>query len=209
MSKGEKSSKAPNGPKIESILRAKRLPYSARPATEPPCKVNALLADIPEKDRFLIAEADVSADMRLGDPGLLALRKCRFIIENAQGAFSDPHLLELILCRAIRMITEYGEPEGAQLLLDALAHHMDMRSVREAVSMGISQIGDEGSLNLLLRLLAVDASSPETHLHSIISFIERYPDQASRAIMELREMEADCPGVSEAILEIQRSAEKG
>jgi len=206
MNGGHKPGKTPERQKIVSILKAKRLPYSERPAIEPPCVVKALTADIPERDKYVIAEADIGADMRLGDLNLTALRKCRYILENAPYAFKDQHYLELMLSRTIRLIAEYGEPEGVPLLHLALGMYLDTPLVREEVSKAVSQIGGAGSLSLLLRLLAVDAATPGAHLRSISHFTDRFPEQAGEAIKGLRSFEEDCPAVTGIIEEIRQAA---
>ncbi|MCI0504163.1 hypothetical protein L0Y65_05650 [Candidatus Micrarchaeota archaeon] len=205
MNGGPKTKPGPERQKVVSILKAKRLPYSHRPAIEPPCEVKSLAAPIPEQDRFLIAEADIHADIRLGDLNQTALRKCRYILENAPEAFKDRHFFELMLARTIRIISEYGEPEGVPLIGWAVERYSGVRSVREEASKAIAQIGDESSLALLLRLLALDASSPEVHLRSITALTERYPEAAGNAIEGIRAVAAGCAASEGAIEEIRRA----
>lgn len=187
------------GQKIVPILKAKRLPYAERPAIEPPCEVPAMTAQISEDDRLVISEADIRADMRVGDLSQTALRKCRFIIEHASKGFSEPALRELAVARTIRIIMDYGEPEGTPLIFLALSLHGGSRLVREAASEALSRMGGPESAGALLKSLSADIDSPEAHLCAISEFSGRFPQLAGTIAEEIRRMGGKGLAFSEAL----------
>jgi hypothetical protein len=114
-------SKAPSN--ITHISKARRLPYSRRPLTEPSCVVKELWAStVKEKNRAIIVEADLRVDMKIGDPGLRVLRKARYILENVREAFADEDATIEMVLFTVRAVRDYSEPEGEDIL--KLANHL-------------------------------------------------------------------------------------
>ncbi|MFH0884318.1 MAG: hypothetical protein V1861_01250 [Candidatus Micrarchaeota archaeon] len=206
MNPGRRAKSSDGRQKVVSLLKAKRLPYSQRPAIEPLCEVLAMTANISEDDRLVIAEADIRADIGVGDLSQTALRKCRYILIHASEGFTDAALCELAVARTVRIIRDYGEPEGIPLLSLANSLHGGSRVVREAVSDGLARIGNEESLEIMLKLLASDLDSPKAHLRSISEFADRFPKLAGRIIEEMRRFEIACPAIPDAISEIESMA---
>jgi hypothetical protein len=203
MNGGRKLKGPQAGQKIVSILRAKRLPYAERPLTEPPCEVPAMTAQISEDDRLVISEADIRADIRIGDLSQTALRKCRFIIEHASNGFSEPALRELAIARTIRIIMDYGEPEGIPLISLALSLHGASRLVREAASEALSRMGDCESAGLLLKNLEADIGAPEAHLCAILELAVRFPQLAEKFAEELRRLRGGGTAFSDALSQLE------
>ncbi len=201
---GGRKLKGPEGAqRVVPILRAKRLPYAERPAIEPPCEVPAMIAPIPEDDRLVIFEAEIRADITVGDLSQTALRKCRFIIEHASNGFSEPALRELAIVRTIRIIRDYGEPEGLPLISLALSLYGGSRAVREAASEALSRIGSEESSGMLLKNLAADSDAPGAHLCAISEFASRFPHVAPQMAKSIRMLNARNPAFSEAASELE------
>lgn len=84
-----------------------------------------------------------------------------------------------------------------------------MRTVREAASEALSQIGGERELDAIVPLVAADIAAPERHLRAIILLAERFPEIAARAAESLRAFdgsEAVASAISELIPHGGRSA---
>ncbi len=195
--------------KIIAISKARRLHYSERPSIDPPCAVGSFTSKMPEADRAILAEAEIRSDITVGDPGLTALRKCRYILEHADLAIADLSIRERLVARTVAVIAEYGEPEGLPLVRGALALYGSMRTVREAASEALSQIGGERELDAIVPLVAADIAAPERHLRAIILLAERFPEIAARAAESLRAFdgsEAVASAISELIPHGGRSA---
>jgi len=174
---------------VVNIKKAKRLPYSLRPETEPPREMASLfLKEVPENDRAILTENDMRADINDGDPGLVVLKKCRFVLENVDASFKDSQTKELLICRVVKVMMDYGESEAVVLLNEALSRFGHMKSVREAVSVAISRIGAENDLVMILSSLEKDLSSPEAHLSALVHFAVRYPEKAGDIVKALERL---------------------
>jgi hypothetical protein len=198
--------KQPPPPKVVPILRARRLPYSTRPTVEDPIPLRAYQAPIPERDRYVIADAEIYADIRIGDLGLTALRKARYIILHAGEAFSDVALRELAVTRAVRVIVDYGEPEGLALLAEAVALFGHLRNVRVEVSRVIGRMGDESHLEMLLGSLAQDAECPLDHLAALAELVDRCPERSGAMVETVRRVLGAGPLATHAAAVVRYSA---
>jgi hypothetical protein len=193
--------------RVVPISLGRRRHYSQRPSIEPPLKVVALTASIPDEGRFVITEADILADTSIADLGLTLLRKCNYVLDAAPGAIRDPHFLELMLGRTVRIIGEYGEPEGLPLLNRALGLSLDKPYLREELSRALALIGDDRSAEPLISLLEADIASPAAHLTSLMLYADRYPELTGAIIGRLQALSARHPGIpdiSRAIEDIRQ-----
>lgn len=176
-----------NAPKIVNIFRGRRISNPDRPSTYPPSPVSAIFAPgIPQGERIILAEAEIRADIRGGDQSLSALKKCRFVLENSHDTFSEKRVLEKAVTRTIKIISDYGEPEGTELLADALERFGDNARIRAAVSEAVSRIGCESDFDLILISLREGRGSKSRHFAALLEFAERYPTSVQRIIDSLR-----------------------
>ncbi|VVC04784.1 Uncharacterised protein [Candidatus Bilamarchaeum dharawalense] len=174
-------------PRIIHITAARRIGRSERPEIEPPMLVKPLVARIPEKDRAIIAEAEVRLDMRTGDLDMVVLRKCNFVFEHAKEAFANSARRSRVVRNFVTIVQDYGEPEGVPLLQKALEKYGTSRPVRFAISTAISRIGDESCLDLLLNLVRMDVMFPKPHLDSLLQFAQSYPTTVPAILANLNE----------------------
>ena len=122
--------------KITHITQAKRVGYVQRPKAEPPIEVPELWAtSVSEKHRAVIVEADLKADMSIGDPGFKVLRKSRYLLTNVSAAFRNQSDRLDLVSRVIGVIRDYGEPEGIELLKLA----SDIFGYNESIARQVSQ----------------------------------------------------------------------
>ena len=164
---------------VVDITKGRRIPYGRRPETDTACPVAALtVRGISETDRSLLCESNIRRDINNGDPSLTALRKCHYVLENAEAAFSDPAILELTVARIVGVIRDYGEPEGVPLLHESLRRFSGMEDVRKAVSDALSRIGGDDSYEIILASLQRDLARPDEHLTALRDFAYRYPEKA-------------------------------
>lgn len=128
--------------KITHISKGKRAGCRIRPMTEPPCEVKIIWAmDVLEKNRAIIAEADIRADMSNGDPLLNVLKKVRYVLENAADALKQKSALENAVLSMISIIRDYGEPEGMPLLDLALALYGESnQKIKDSVEQAVFEI---------------------------------------------------------------------
>src|SRR5512143_1593804 len=99
--------------KVVDITRARRRFCGACAPIGPPYPVPGIwVASVPEQDRALIMMADRRADMRIGDLGLRVLCKARYHLEAAGEALKAEEVRETFVVWVIRVIRDYGEPQG-------------------------------------------------------------------------------------------------
>lgn len=192
---------------VVDISEGRRIHYGARPSVDETRPVAALYTPaVSEADRSILAEASIRADMNNGDPGLVVLRKCLFVLENAALVFKDPVFLERTVTRILKVIRDYGEPEGAPLVREALSTFGRMEGVRKAASDAISRIGEETDSGLILDSLKPDSSAPDEHLSALRSFAYRYPEKAGEIAAALEGINASDARFQHTIRELKAIA---
>lgn len=168
---------------VTHISKAKRLTRKRRPEAEPPFAVKSLwAAKVDEHSRTIIVEADIRADMNVGDPVLTTIRKVHYILENAKQAYSDDAARTQLITYMVDIIADYGEPEGIVALKKAAELFGDSRQVREAISRAAARISNEDALDLILGSFRLDASDPKAHMHSLKGFLSQFPHKRDEAI---------------------------
>lgn len=126
--------------RVIHIFKARRLHVRERPSIDPPEPIAALVAAIPERDRAIIAVAEVRFDFRQGDLDDVVLRKCNYLFEHAYEAFPTPALREEALHCFVDLVRDYGEPEGIPLLIKAQLRYGHNARLREAIADALDRI---------------------------------------------------------------------
>jgi hypothetical protein len=172
--------------KIVHISRAKRMPYDERPKTEPPCEVKLLWASkVGESNRAVMVEADIRADIRIGDLRLTALRKARYVIDHASEAFSDDSAVIELVGYMLSVIRDYGEQEGIEVLKRAWELFGSKKEIAEKISTAASRLCSDSDYGILITALESDFSS-SCHKDAILHFLERYPEKCAELDSALR-----------------------
>jgi hypothetical protein len=163
--------------KIIHISRAKRLPYSERPKTEPPCEVKLLWASkVGESNRAVMVEADIRADIKNGDLNLTALRKARYVLDHVSEAFSEDSAVNELVGYMLSAIRDYGEPEGVEVLKRAWELFGSRREIAERISTFAARICSPSDYGILITALESDVSSA-MHRSALQHFLERFPEK--------------------------------
>ncbi len=171
--------------KLTHITQAKRIGYVRRPKAEPPIEVPELWASsVSEKHRVIIVEADLKADMSIGDPGFKVLRKSRYVLTNVSAAFKiQSERLDLV-SRVIGIILDYGEPEGIGLLRASKSIFGYDPLISEKIAIAAAHIGLESDFDLLVSILE-DCNSLAA-IRSVQNFLDRFPDQRPALEQQLK-----------------------
>jgi len=180
------SSRGPSHKKLTHITQAKRVGYVRRPKAEPPIEVPELwAASVSENFRAIIVEADLKADMSIGDPGFKVLRKSRYILTNVSIAFGHKSDRLDLVSRIIDVIRDYGEPEGSSLLRTALSVFGYDKSTIEKIAMAAAQIGSEADFDILIGVL--QNCNSIAAVRSVQTFIDRFPEQRPNLEQQLKD----------------------
>jgi hypothetical protein len=129
-------------PSVVHISRARRAFSTIRPSIEPPLEIPALWTKgVPESDIAIIVDADVRADMDIGDPGMAVLRKINYVLGNAVEAFSDRGAARELVLYMIESLRDFGEPEGKPLLQKAASLFPEDPEVKRNVDQAYDWLG--------------------------------------------------------------------
>jgi len=164
---------------IRRVRSCRPLTYYSRPKTDPPFVVSSLCI----RDHGIELADDSIVDLAVSDlmsnlhgPGEITLRQARFILENV-GKLKTEKAREKLILHTIDAITEFGEPEGTEILQDMMKKFGNNSHIREAVSTAIGIIGYNTDVELLLSNLSIDLDSPKIHLDALLEFSQRYPEE--------------------------------
>ncbi len=172
--------------KLTHITQAKRVGYVRRPKAEPPIEVAELwVSSVSENFRAVIVEADLKADMAIGDPGFKVLRKSHYILTNVSAAFKIQRDRLDLVSRVIGVIRNYGEPEGIELLRKARALFGHDQSISEQIAVTVAQLGSETDFDLLIAVLK-DYNGLAA-VRSVQTFLDRFPEQRKNLEQQLRD----------------------
>ncbi|MBU0527061.1 hypothetical protein KKE92_01145 [Candidatus Micrarchaeota archaeon] len=184
------SSRGTSHKKLHHITQAKRVGYVRRPKAEPPIEVAELWAtSVSENSRAIIVEADLKADMSIGDPGFKVLRKSRYVLTHVSAAFKTQRDRLDLVSRVIGVIRDYGEPEGIALLRTARYIFGYDKSINEKIAMTVAQFGLESDFDILISVLEDFKSM--TAARSVQNFLDRFPEQ--RPVFEQRLRDSSVP----------------
>jgi len=165
--------------KITHISAARINTRERPPLVEPSQAVAGLwIKSVPEEDRTVIIDSTLRSELNMGDPVRNILARALYVVENAREAYTDDNLATELVCHMARIARDYGEPEGVVVLEKAASLFRTRRDVRIAVTDGLSRIGDDEHLSLMLSLVKSDIDSPNPHFSALSEFTQRYPRKA-------------------------------
>ena len=176
MKENDNSARVSANQKVVHISKAKRVGLRERPDTHPALEVPLLwVVSVCESNRAVMVEADLLADIRLGDLNQTALRKARYVIENVHGAFQDDAAIKELVGYMISVVELYGEPEGVSVLETAWSLFGCHRELADQMALAVSRIGSSTDLPVLIRALEADVAS-KACLGALEQFVDRFPD---------------------------------
>jgi len=145
---------------------------------EPPAKPFGIdTFGVNEKNRIVMADADIRVDISNGDLNQIVLRKINFTLKALQ-SFND----EQVILRAIRYLIEdvsnYGEPEGLGILKICYLLHGRYDGVLEQLFQAADNIGTVLGMKTLLS--AYISEPTDNHLEALHNFAWWFPGVAPR-----------------------------
>ncbi len=201
---GEPTERKKSPPKIVHISKARRLKRKRRPDVEPPYAIGALWAEnVEEKKRTVIVEAEIRADLNVGDPLLTTIRKVDYVLENAGQAYRDDEARTELVVFMVDIIRDYGEPEGIDTLRKAAELYGEKKEVREAISSAVVRIGCKDGLHLILFGLRYDDSNPSSHLPALLDFVRQFPETIDSVLKFLEPFASLNSAFEDAVSEIR------
>ncbi len=183
------STRTRRGPKVVAITRRLQPKGDERPSTNQISTEYDIYCNAPERSKMEIVESEIRADMRNSLKNHEVLGKARYVIENAETAFEDQNQrIELVL-RMIKIIREYAEPEGSQILLITLERYKEEIDIRKLISSALANIGTEEHLGVLINLVSLaDTDQLQHHLVDLQEFLARHPECIAKAKEDLERL---------------------
>ena len=163
--------------RVVGIGRARTLKVDKRPSTDSITTEYDIYCNAPERSKGEIVESEIRADMRNPLKTHEVLGKARYVIENAETAFKEQDQRRDLLLNMITIISEYGEPEGTEVLLVALGRYQEDTHIRKAISAALANIGTTDSLNKIIDLTALSPKDEiDGYFEDIDVFLQRHPE---------------------------------
>ena len=166
-------------PKIVSIRTALRPQTDERPSTVAKHTEYDIFCEAPESSRVSIVTDEIRTDMRSSIRYNDVLGKAMYIIQNAENAFHDENQRVRVILETLKIVAEYEQPEGVEVLLVALGKYGEAAQIKKQIVSALANICTEEHVPRFLEIIGSDQNLFIDDLRLLAS---RFPELAGSII---------------------------